>query len=138
VVLGWRGPDGQAATADDKLYTPTLCSGAACTVDDDCSADGGAVCVPELDPAAPFTQAALRCRRPLLSGLKRGGDPCTVNTECRSGACGTLQSPSTGTGRACFEACDGTTTCPGSTTCRVGGLRLTLASGAADLDSCAP
>ncbi|MDP1825118.1 MAG: hypothetical protein Q8L48_17805 [Archangium sp.] len=133
-----RGFDGVAGTFDDKFSTPRLCAGAACTSDLDCRPDGGsAVCAAELSVANPFGAVGLRCRA-RTSGSLRGGDPCIADSQCESGACGTLQSPSTGTGRACFEACTGATVCAASMTCRVGGLQLPTQMGPVSLDSCAP
>ena len=133
-----RGPDGVAGTADDKFSTPKLCAGAGCASDGDCRPDGGtAVCAAELSPSSPFSAVALRCRAPTLS-VVRGGQPCFLDTDCQSGLCGTLQPPSTGTGRACFEACTGATSCDAAMTCRVAGLRVALQTGSALLDSCAP
>jgi len=144
-VLAWRGPDGLAGTGDDVISRASWCSGVPCASSDDCSGgdggvDGGpssaAICAADLDPSQPLSALVLRCRLPV--GAKRGGDPCAADAECLSGACGTLQPPSTGTGRACFEACTATSACPGTTGCRVGGLRLSTASGPVNLDSCAP
>lgn len=133
-----RGLDGVAGTADDKFATPRLCAGAACTSDDACRPAGGlAVCAPELSPADPRGAVGLRCRAPSVGSL-RGGEACVTDTQCQSGACGTLQAPSTGTGRACFEACTGATTCAAPMTCRAGGLRLPAQTGSVSLDSCAP
>lgn len=136
-VLVSRGPDGLAQTADDKLFTPRLCSGASCAQNSDCSADGGVVCVPEGDPSMPLSQASLRCQT-VTTGALVVGDTCSIDAQCRSGVCGTLQPPSMGTGRACFEACTGTTTCPGATTCRVGGMLVRMSSTSVVVDSCAP
>lgn len=144
-VLVSRGPDGLPGTADDVVASASWCSGAPCATSADCAGgdggvDGGptspAVCAPDLDPAQPRSALVRRCRLPL--GAKRGGDPCASDAECQSGACGTLQPPSTGAGRACFEACAAAGACPGATACRVGGLRLATASGPVNLDSCAP
>ncbi|MFT3710759.1 MAG: hypothetical protein QM817_24305 [Archangium sp.] len=136
-VLVSRGADGVALTPDDRVLTPRICSGQACSDDTACASDGGVVCAPEADPASPLTQFVLRCQMPSV-GLLRGGDACAVDSQCHSGVCGQLQAPSTGTGRACFEACTGTTACPGTTTCRVGGMRIGLAAATVSLDSCAP
>jgi len=133
-LLLTRGWDGTAGTSDDQYAQPTLCSGAPCVTDADCP---GALCAVDVDPSAPGTGLVRRCRMP-TSGTKRGGEACSADVECRSGACGTLQAPSTGVGRACFESCDGTTTCPGSTTCRAGGLRVDTLRGGVAFDSCAP
>ena len=100
--------------------------------------DGVARCVPDTDPAMPNGgQVVLRCRT-VTAGVKRAGDSCTADSECATGACGTLRPPSTGTGRACFEACTGVTACPGSTTCRLGGMQVGVSGGPAVVDSCAP
>ena len=130
-----RGADAVAGTVDDKFSTRRLCAGAACTADVDCRPDGGnAVCAAELSPADPFSAVALRCRA-ATTGVLRGGETCVTDSQCLSGACGALQAPSTGTGRACFEACTSATACSvASMTCRVGGLSVSSVS----LDSCAP
>lgn len=135
-LLLTRGYDGRPGTADDAYATPTLCSGAPCVTDADC---GGQVCAVEVDATAspPGTALARRCRMP-TTGIKRGGEACTGDLECRSGVCGELQPPSTGAGRACFEACDGMTPCPGTTTCRAGALRVDTWAGSFSFDSCAP
>jgi hypothetical protein len=135
-----RGSDAIAGTTDDKFATPKLCSGSPCTTNDDCRPDGGgnAVCAVELSPSNPFSAVVLRCKPP-TPALLLGGAPCNFDTECQSGACGYLQPPSTGSGRACFEACNATSTCPASTMCRVGGLRIQTAQGIGpSVDSCAP
>lgn len=136
-VLVSRGPDGVAQTADDKVLTSRLCSGVPCVENAGCASDGGVVCVPVADPAMPLSQAVLRCEKPTTGALV-AGDACVTDSQCQSGVCGLLQAPSTGTGRACFEACTGTTVCPGTTTCRVGGLRVSLSGASVSLDSCAP
>ena len=133
-----RGFDGVPGTPDDKFATPKLCAGAACTNNDDCRPDGGpAVCAVELSASNPFGAVALRCRGP-VSGMLRGGAPCSVDAQCESGACGTLQAPSTGTGRACFEACTAATACAATMSCRVRALALATQRGSVSLDSCAP
>lgn len=133
-LLLTRGYDGRAGTTDDGLATPTLCSGARCAVDADC---GAGVCAVDVDPSMPGSGFVRRCRMP-TAGTRRGGEACTSDLECRSGVCGVLQPPSTGTGRACYEACDGASACPGTTTCRAGALRVDGATGSASFDSCAP
>jgi hypothetical protein len=135
-----RGSDAIAGTIDDKFATPKLCSGSPCATNDDCRPDGGgtAVCAVELSPTNPFSAVVLRCKPP-TPALLLGGAPCNFDTECQSGACGYLQPPSTGSGRACFEACNATSTCPASMTCRVGGMRIQTAQGIGpSVDSCAP
>ncbi len=136
--MGFIGFDGVAVTQDDLLLTAKLCHGAGCTVDDDCGVDAGVVCVPDVDPADAGRALMLRCRAPHQSGILTGGAACNQNADCASGVCGTLQAPSTGTGRACFQACTAATACPGTTTCRVGGLRLNTSLSTVSLDSCAP
>ncbi len=139
-LLGSRGQDFQPNTADDVFLTPSLCAGAACASNEDCRPDGGAaVCTPQVDGAdAGPGHLALRCRTRSSFGALAGGASCTQDAECESGACGTLQAPSTGTGRACFQACTGATACPGSTQCRLGGLSIRVAGGLVSVDSCAP
>ena len=133
-----RGADTVAGTVDDKFASPRLCAGAGCTQNDDCRVGGGtAVCAAELSPANPLGAVSLRCRPPTSAAL-RGGAACTDHLECESGLCGTLQLPSTGTGRACFEACTAATLCDATTSCRVAGLRVPMAQGSVSLDSCAP
>ncbi|MFZ5441848.1 MAG: hypothetical protein ACOZQL_17725 [Myxococcota bacterium] len=135
-----RGFDGVPLTSDDRLLTPRLCSGAACTHDADCRPDGGtAVCAPTPSAVDPLGALVLRCQPP-TSGTLGGGEPCTSDAVCASGVCGLLQPPSTGSGRACFEACDGARACAGATmVCRAGGMRVATASGSsATVDSCAP
>lgn len=137
-VLISRGLDGLALTADDKHLTPRLCSGVACLEDGECRPDGGsAVCAPWALASSPLDQLSLRCQPP-TSGTFVAGDPCTTDSQCASGVCGTLQAPSTGSGRACFQACTGTTVCPGATSCRVGGMRVQMALTSVAVDSCAP
>ena len=135
--LGFQGFDGLPNTADDKLLTARLCSGAACAVDPDCS-DGGAVCVPDVDPADAGRQLALRCRPTHQSGFLAGAASCTQDSDCVSGVCGFLQAPSTGSGKACFQACNGSTVCPGANSCRVGGMRVATNLAQLSFDSCAP
>lgn len=138
-VLVSRGFDGVPLTSDDRLLPARLCSGAACALDGDCRPDGGAgVCVPTPAPADPLGALVLRCQPP-TAGTLGGGEPCTSDAVCASGVCGTLQPPSTGSGRACFEACTATSTCADAgMSCRLGGLRVTVARGTVSVDSCAP
>jgi hypothetical protein len=137
-VLASRGFDGQANTADDRLLQASFCAGPTCTTSAECDADGGlaSVCAPMVEPAGAAL-VSLRCL-PRTTGLRGGGESCVSDLECASGACGELQSPSMGSGRACFEACTPTSTCPGPTTCRVQGLRLATTRGPVSVDSCAP
>ena len=123
--LGFIGFDGVAGTLDDRLLTGKLCGGLGCAVDDDCGLDAGAVCVPDADPADAGSSLALRCRPRHASGILVGAAPCNQDAECASGVCGSLQAPSMGVGgKACFQACNTATVCPGTSTCRVGGLRV--------------
>lgn len=136
--LGFQGFDGLVNTYDDVLLTAKLCNGGACTTDDDCGVDAGIHCVPDADPADAGKRLALRCRPNHATGILSGTSPCSKDEDCASGVCGTLQSPSTGTGKACFQACNGTTACPGSTVCRAGGMRVLTLTTNVSLDSCAP
>ncbi len=133
-LLGWAGFDGVAGTGDDVLVGANLCTGAACLTDTDC---GGAVCVPDVDVADAGPSFKLHCLPPSI-GVLTAGQACTSDAQCLSGVCGTLQAPSTGSGRACFEACDGTTACPGATVCRAQGMRVDTLFTTLNLDSCAP
>lgn len=131
-----RGFDGLAGTADDRLVAPRLCTGVACADDLDCVSDGGAATC-GLDVADTLGALAQRCRA-VAAGAKVGGESCAADVECRSGVCGTLQAPSTGSGRACFEACTGATGCPAGTSCRAGGLAVVTRGQVVSVDSCAP
>jgi hypothetical protein len=136
-LLVTRGYDGRPGTADDTYATPSLCSGAPCTTDGDC---GDGVCALDVDPAAtPLGPLTRRCRAP-TAGAKRGGEACVVDGECRSGVCGVLAAPSTGAGRACYEACaPGGSACTApSMTCRAQALRVDSLNGTTSVDSCAP
>ncbi len=137
-VLASRGLDGVANTADDRLLVRNFCTGARCATDEDCGQQAGylAVCAPMVDPSAA-TPVSLRCQA-RTSGVRLAGQTCSFDTECASGVCGTLQSPSTGVGSMCFQACNGTTSCANGTSCRVGGMRVTTARGLVNVDSCAP
>ncbi|MGV3625284.1 MAG: hypothetical protein ACO1OB_31025, partial [Archangium sp.] len=128
-----RGRDGVANTADDISATKRACVGASCAVDADC---GPSVCSLQRDAVneAALTQ---RCA-PATTGTKRGGEGCISDVECRSGACGTLQPPSTGIGRACFEACVASTTCAIGQSCRVNALLVAAPLGTVAVTSCAP
>ncbi|MBK7859164.1 MAG: hypothetical protein IPJ65_11195 [Archangiaceae bacterium] len=133
--LGYRGPDGRAGSPDDALSVKTVCSGVACLKDEDCSADGGARCAPDVSPldAGSYT---LRCR-PAVASPREAGGSCAVDGDCASGACGTLPNAT----RVCFRACDAVASsfCPTGLTCRAGGFRFTSTSGAMVLlDGCAP
>lgn len=134
--LGFKGFDGVTNSYDDLLLSAPLCQGAGCATDDDCG-DAGVVCVPDADPADAGKRLMLRCRRP-TTGVLPGASPCSQDTDCASGVCGTLQAPSTGTGKACFQACTAATVCPGTSTCRVGGMRVLTLTTNVGLDSCAP
>ncbi len=136
--LGFKGFDGVPGTPDDKLLTAKLCGGSGCEVDQDCRPDGGARCVPDADPLDAGQSLVLRCRPSHASGILGGASPCNQDSDCASGVCGTLQAPSTGTGKACFQACIGATVCPGSSTCRLGGLRVSTHFAILGFDSCAP
>ena len=133
--MGYQGADGVHNTYDDRLHTAQLCGGSACSVDSDC---GAAVCVPDADPADAGNQLVLRCRPQQAVGVLSGGASCSQDSDCSSGVCGTLQAPSTGTGKACFQACNGSTACPGTSVCRVGGMRVDSHSAQLTFDSCAP
>jgi len=137
-VLASRGFDGVPNTGDDRLLQATFCAGPACTTTADCRADAGvtAVCAPMVEPMGP-TVTSLRCL-PKTTGFKGAGETCLGDAECATGVCGALQSPSTGSGGMCFEACTATSVCAAGTTCRVGGMRVTTTRGAVNVDSCAP
>jgi hypothetical protein len=136
-VLVSRGFDGVANTLDDVHAAPRLCTGVACAEDLDCRPDGGtAVCALEVDPTLAVGLVQ-RCRPPTV-GLLRGGELCVSDLDCQSGTCGILQPPSTGSGRACFEACTAATTCGPNMTCRAGALQVTTRGQGVVVDSCAP
>jgi hypothetical protein len=128
-----RGPDGVAGTGDDVFARPTLCAGAGCNVDADCRVDGGvAHCVPDVAGAAGAV-AELRCRMP--AGLLEGGASCTADSACQSGVCALV--PATGA-RVCFASCATGTSCPGTSTCRPGGVMVTVAGRQVPFDACVP
>jgi hypothetical protein len=133
--LGFQGFDGVFGSADDQLLTARICGGAGCTTDDDCA---GARCVPDVDPADAGFSLALRCRPSHASAVLEGGSACNQDAECASGVCGTLQAPSTGSGKVCFQACTAATVCPGTSTCRIGGMRVAAQFATVSFDSCAP
>lgn len=133
VFLVSRGRDGVANSSDDVVATRRSCVGATCTSDEACDAG---VCSLQRT-AADETALVQQCAAPTV-GVKRGGAPCLTDVECRSGACGTLQSPSSGLGRACFEACVNSSTCAAGQTCRVGTLLVAESFGPVAVDSCAP
>jgi hypothetical protein len=137
-VLASRGFDGVANTGDDRLFQRAFCTGSACTTTNDCRSDAGvsAVCAPMVEPTGPAV-TSLRCL-PKTSGLKGAGEPCIGDSECATGVCGTLQSPSIGSGSTCFEACTATSACTAGTSCRLGGMRVATTRGPANVDSCAP
>lgn len=142
-LLGFRGFDGVAGTVDDKFLAPTLCEGGACGSDEACGdpdAGASARCVPEYDPADAGRALVLRCRPPSGSGgALEAPAVCATDDQCLSGVCGTLQAPSTGSGRTCLRACDGASGCPAGTVCRDGALRVDLAyGGSVGLRSCVP
>lgn len=142
-LLGFRGFDNVAGTTDDKFLSASLCTGAACASDEACGdPDGGAFsarCVPEYASSTPGTALELRCRGASTGGALEAPSVCTSDSQCLSGACGTLQAPSTGTGRTCFRACDVNSNCPAGTVCRDGALRVDLAFGGFQaLRSCVP
>jgi len=134
-ALGYRGPDFRAGTPDDVLSVKRVCAGITCNEDEDCSADGGARCVPDVSPLDAGAYV-LRCRPPAQAGFREGGAFCSSDTECRSGACGRLSDG----GTACFRACDTATgTCPAGLTCQAGAYRFTSTAGVPVLlDGCAP
>jgi len=136
-LLASSGFDGVPNTPDDRLLQQTFCAGGSCLTSADCRGDAGltAVCAPMVEASGPSV-ASLRCQAPTTGALV-GGQGCFVDAQCQSGVCGTLQSPSTGTGRACFEACTASSSCPAGTTCRVAGLRVTTTRGPVNVDSCA-
>lgn len=136
-LFGTRGLDGVANTTDDVTAQGRFCQGRTCQTSVDCLTDAGvdSVCAPVFERTGP---AALSLRCSAKAGFRPGGQTCFSDTECVSGACGTLQSPSVGTGRVCFEACTASSTCPAATSCRVGGLSLMTARGPVTVDTCAP
>jgi hypothetical protein len=133
--LGYQGPDGIPGTSDDVINVQTVCSGAACVQDDDCSADGGARCAPMVNPAD--AGLVLRCQPAASPAAVEAGGACNVDNDCFSGACGTLTDGSSS--HVCFRACSmGGSPCPGSLSCRAGGFRLSTPTGPVLLDGCAP
>lgn len=142
-VLVSRGFDGVANTSDDRVLQRSFCAGRPCATTDDCRGDAGvtSVCAPMLEPGGA-NAVSLRCL-PRTVGSRAAGESCLSDVECRSGVCGTLQSPSSEAGSRCFEACTATSTCPpladgGVLSCRIGGMRITTSRGLVNVDSCAP
>jgi hypothetical protein len=134
--LGYRGLDFMPGTPDDVLSVKSVCSGIACDEDDDCSSDGGARCVPDVSPA-DAGGLVLRCRPTSQLGLSEAGQSCTTDNDCRSGACGLLDTGS----RICFRACDpvAPSVCPSPLTCQANAFRFTATAGnTVRLDGCAP
>jgi hypothetical protein len=134
--LGYRGPDFRPGTPDDVLSVRRVCSGIACTKDEDCSLDGGARCVPDVSPFDAGGEV-LRCRPPVASANLEADVACSVDSDCASGACGMLAN---GT-RVCFRACDALlpSACPVGLTCRAQAFRFTATRGdTVLLDGCAP
>lgn len=133
--FGWSGFDGVNSTSDDYLLGMSICTGAACTTDNDCDAG---ICAPDIGgDGGASSFAVLHCQAVTGAGGIAGSN-CFQNGDCNSGVCGQLQAPSTGTGSQCYQACDVTTTCPGATQCRAKGMRIQTAFGFLDLDTCAP
>ncbi len=135
--IGFVGYDSVPNTTDDVVLRAKLCSGSTCASDDDCG-DGGAACVPDVDPADAGRLLSLRCRPPHATGFLPGASTCSQDSDCVSGVCGTLQAPSTGFGRACLQSCTAGTVCPGTSTCRAGGLRVQTSFTTVSFNSCAP
>jgi hypothetical protein len=131
------GPDGVSNTPDDRLVETSLCVGQPCTTNETCVNDAGvrAICAPMVSASGTF--GALRCQ-PVASGSKGAGVSCATDLECQSGVCGTLQSPSTGSGKACFEACAAGSVCPNGMMCRAQGMQIQTMRGPLDVDTCAP
>lgn len=133
VFLVSRGRDGVANSADDVVATRRSCVGVTCVNDDACDAGVCSLQRSAVDDAALVQRCA-----PRTVGVKRGGEACVTDAECRSGACGTLQAPSPGLGRACFEACGDSSTCAAGQTCRTATLLVPASTGPVAVDSCAP
>jgi hypothetical protein len=133
--FGWFGFDGVNSTSDDTELPLPICTGAACTTDNDCDAG---VCAPDIAGDGGFNSfALLHCMAATGAG-GAAGTMCATNNDCASGVCGQLQAPSTGFGSQCYQACDMTTACPGTTVCRAKGMRIQTVFGSLDLDTCAP
>ncbi|MBI3182689.1 MAG: hypothetical protein HYZ28_11180 [Myxococcales bacterium] len=136
-LLGFKGWDGNPNTPDDVFLKSRHCAGGPCLQDSDCGP--AARCVPVPSASDPLGTLLLRCRPPHRFGAREAGDPCSFDSECASGACLALQPPSTGSGKTCFMGCDGSTACPGTTTCRAGGVRAQSANGMPhSFTACAP
>ncbi|MHB8874778.1 MAG: hypothetical protein ACYC8T_13900 [Myxococcaceae bacterium] len=126
-LLGSNGYDNLPNTSDDRHVATRQCAGGACTSDGDCG--GGTLCAPEVSPASPLSTLSLRCLSPSRAGVKAGGEACSVDSECQSGACAILVPPSTGTGRVCLMPCGPSTVCPGVSSCHTGGAVLATPNG---------
>ena len=132
-LLGYRGNDGVIGTGDDRIVTGSLCSGVTCASNLDCL--GGAVCVPEASAANPST-LVLACRPTVPGGLATAA-PCSTDQQCSSGLCAAADGSDAGLQKVCFEACDGSTTCPAGTTCRAA-VRVGAPGGTVTFSGCVP
>ncbi len=130
-----NGPDGVPATADDLAFTASLCAEKTCVEDSECASDGGSSCVPSGE--ATDAGALLRCQRSTVNGgTTLGAAACVTDSQCRSGVCGELLSPSVG--RVCLMSCGNGTPCPNGMTCRASGLRVSTRAGPVLLQACVP
>lgn len=130
------GPDGIINSADDVDAVSKVCAPPACAADEECPALYPQ-CTVDADPAASTSGLVLRCRSAAL-GAKRGGDACTNDSECSSGACAeVVAAPGT---RVCLQPCvTATTTCAAGLTCRTDGARVLAKNGSAALfTACVP
>lgn len=131
-----NGPDGQLNTADDRRAIAPLCTGGACTRNTECSGPF-TECTVDVVPTAPNSQLQTVCRAPSQFGSLIAGDPCSNDSQCRSGVCAEI---GTGPQRTCLQPCDtAASDCVGGTTCTANGVRVRRADGTYQLlDACVP
>jgi Cys-rich repeat protein len=113
VVFYLPGPNGMydpTTPSDDVWASTNVCWPMTCTTDSDClflaANSSDRACSPQPTSAtAPndYAKTALYCMPSF--GVGRGGDTCTTDTDCASGACLTWTTSSNTKKNGCFGAC---------------------------------
>lgn len=134
-LLASVGSDQAPNTGDDVHLSATFCGGAACAANADCTRPG-TVCTVDADPANPLGALTTVCL-PTALASRLGGEVCTSDGECQSGACAEFGASGA---RACLQPClPASPDCPGNTTCQAGAARVRRADGTfQNFDACLP